>query len=163
MRLKEPGSDGAPRIAVVVALPEQKLDAVVQGTGIDRSKAQQALEMVTRHEAVIKLMSKESNICICVEGIGNNLQTVGETATAVITPHVRVIGRLVERKLQNPNRDTAVVSKLEKELAKVQRIVTSEGYRRGASDAVKEADRRRSRLPGAEDALAVAVALNRQL
>ncbi|KAJ2808785.1 hypothetical protein H4R20_000643 [Coemansia guatemalensis] len=206
MRLKGPDSDGAPRIAVIVASPEQQLNAAERGCRIDCSGAQQALEIATRHEATIKLMSKEPAICICAEGAGSSLVSVskcrwekiigagfyflldpwglrvrprlhkmkwteicfiggwalhrlhgreeqdrssggeeqdlsGEIATAVITPHVRVIGRLAEKQLQSPNRDTAAVSKLETELAKVQRIVASEGYRRRAPDAVKEADR----------------------
>ncbi|PIA13067.1 hypothetical protein COEREDRAFT_83745 [Coemansia reversa NRRL 1564] len=87
-------------------------------------------------------MSKEPAICICVEEASNSLETGGETAAAVITPHVRVIGRLAEQQ-QTSNRVTAVVSKLEAELAKVQRTVASDGYRRRAPDAVKEADRRR--------------------
>ncbi|KAJ2156805.1 hypothetical protein GGF46_004947, partial [Coemansia sp. RSA 552] len=65
--------------------------------------------------------------------------TDAEVVTAIVTPHVRVTGRLAG------DRPVAAGTKarLEAELERVRRVVGSDGYRRGAPAAVKEADRRR--------------------
>ncbi|KAJ2195593.1 hypothetical protein IW144_003373 [Coemansia sp. RSA 522] len=65
------------------------------------------------------------------------------TAVVVVTPYMRIVGQLVDNDGQQPQsaKSVAAVAKLETELAKVRKVVGSEGYRRSAPEAVKEADR----------------------
>ncbi|KAJ1853645.1 hypothetical protein LPJ76_004623 [Coemansia sp. RSA 638] len=137
------GSDA--RITIVVTVPERAADAGRRGAGVDRATAERVREIATKHEACIALMSKELAIRICTASDSDSSAADSEIAVVVVTPYMRIVGRLVDNDSQQPQtaKSAAVVVKLETELAKVRKVVGSEGYRRSAPEAVKEADRKR--------------------
>ncbi|KAJ2849342.1 hypothetical protein IWW36_002700 [Coemansia brasiliensis] len=137
----ESGASGSPRLAIVVTVPKRQSDASEQGTGVDRDVTAHTLEMATKHQACIALMSKEPAIHIC--SASENSISDSRTAVAVVTPHVRVTGRLsASHQVPTAAVSAATVAKLEAELAKVRQIVSSAGYQKNAPDTVKEADSR---------------------
>ncbi|KAJ1739001.1 hypothetical protein LPJ68_005060 [Coemansia sp. RSA 1086] len=136
----ESGASGSSRLAIVVTVPRRQPAASEQGTGVDRDATAHTLEMATKHQACIALMSKEPAIRIC-SASENSISDSG-TAVAVVTPHVRVTGKLAASTGPVEAASAAAVAKLEAELAKVRQVVASAGYLRNAPDAVKEADSR---------------------
>ncbi|KAJ1870495.1 hypothetical protein LPJ55_004630 [Coemansia sp. RSA 990] len=136
----ESGASGSSRLAIVVTVPRRQPAASEQGTGVDRDATAHTLEMATKHQACIALMSKEPAIRIC-SASENSISDSG-TAVAVVTPHVRVTGKLAASTGPVEAASAAAVARLEAELAKVRQVVASAGYLRNAPDAVKEADSR---------------------
>ncbi|KAJ2002509.1 hypothetical protein H4R26_003572 [Coemansia thaxteri] len=154
-----PAEDGEARFSVAISAPKhcvQVTAAETEAANDGNSSEQRFIyEMAKMHEPCIKLMSKESAIrMICTgEGsgtmvdLGDECGSSSATATAVVSPHVRVVARLVSEEAIRPARETddhkaaLVIAKLEAELEKVRSVVGSAGYQRSAPDAVKQADR----------------------
>ncbi|KAJ2835352.1 hypothetical protein J3B01_003577 [Coemansia erecta] len=136
------GTGSAARLTIVVTVPERAADAGGRGAGVDRATAERVREIATKHEACIALMSKELAIRICTASDSDSSAADSGTAVVVVTPYMRIVGQLVDNDGQQPQsaKSVAAVAKLETELAKVRKVVGSEGYRRSAPEAVKEAD-----------------------
>ncbi|KAJ1823435.1 hypothetical protein LPJ60_001557 [Coemansia sp. RSA 2675] len=116
--------------------------------------AGQLVYMARAHEACIRLMSKESAICIRTDERSDTTAIPGSSdsaVTVVVSPRVRVEARLAGETAAQPahsanartGSSTAALARLESELEKVRSVIGSAGYQRGAPDTVKVADRKR--------------------
>ncbi|KAJ2450594.1 hypothetical protein EV183_004195 [Coemansia sp. RSA 2336] len=134
----ESGAPGSSRLAIEVTVPKRQAAASGQGTDVDRGVTARTLEMATKHQACIALMSKEPAIRIC--SASENSISDGRTAVAMVTAHMRVTGRLAASTRPAEAASAAAVARLEAELAKVRQVAASAGYVKNAPDAVKAAD-----------------------
>ncbi|KAJ2621190.1 hypothetical protein GGI26_004359 [Coemansia sp. RSA 1358] len=120
-----------------------------------KDEQQRLLQMVAAHEAFIRRMSKETSVCMRAvskdrtDGLTSCMPIASDTggnnvASIIISPQVHVIARLADGLNpiagQDSEKTAATVAKLEEELSKLRRMVSSDGYQKNAPETVKEAD-----------------------
>ncbi|KAJ2659791.1 hypothetical protein IWW48_003306 [Coemansia sp. RSA 1200] len=128
---------------------------VAVGSLADMQEQQKVHQMIMPHIECIRMMSREQGVCIRAlekeDEFGKTVSTVAadRVVTVVVSPHVQVFARIAHRQERVPGQKPArtqeahasASARLEMDIAKLCRMIDSDGYKMNAPRAVKEMDR----------------------